>query len=177
MTLSTCNSQHSKGLFSLKLFLSTNSYVAVINAFRNEFPMRRPSHIKLILKFHRLGTVYNQNAGYSGRLRTARTPESIDRVQQALAKNPCLSSRRNDLELSQTTFNEITRIDLAYHPYRMRIRHALENRNRQRRIDYSNLLIEQFRDENFLNKIVIVDEAAFSMLIHIPQCCLIRSKE
>ena len=167
--------------FIVKTFLSTNSYDAVINAFRNEFPMRRPPHIttirKLIQKFHRLETVLNQNGGNSGRLRTARTPESIDRVQQALAKNPCLSSRRNDLELSQTTFNEITRIDLAYHPYRMRIRHALENRNRQRRIDYSNLLIEQFRDENFLNKIVIVDEAAFSMLIHIPQCCLIRSKE
>ena len=45
----------------------------------------------------------------------------------------------------------------------MRIRHALENRDRQRRIDYSNWLIEQFRDENFQNKIVIGDEAAFSM--------------
>ena len=153
--------------FIIENYLSTNSYNAVIAAFRIEFSMRQPPHVttirRLLQKFHRLGTVQNQNPGNSGRNRTARTPKNIALVQQALAENPRISARRNGIGLSKSTFNEITKIDLCYHPYRMRIRHALENGDRERRINYSNWLIRQFEDENFPSKIVFGDEAAFTM--------------
>ena len=113
-------------IFIVQTYLAGNTYRDVRRIFRKRFPGRTPSISTIqrnVEKFQRLGSVDNQNAGHSGRLRTSRTPETIDRVREALEENPNLSSRRNGLDIPHTIFNEITRLDLNFHPYRMKIRH------------------------------------------------------
>ena len=105
---------------SVEVFLRTNSCNEVIATFQQRYPERNsPSFSTIrrnVAKFRTVGSISNQNAG-SGRLRTSRTPENINRVQQALEENPNLSSRRNGLGLSYSIFNEITRLDLNFHPF------------------------------------------------------------
>lgn len=154
-------------VFIVEEYYRTNSIAAVLNAFSARFPeRRRPTRRtigKLLQKFQARGTVTNQNAGFSGRARAARTPANIELVRQTLGENPELSCRRNGLEISRSTFNRITRLDLYYHPYRMVIRHQIEDFDFHRRRIFCQWFLDRYQEENFVQKIVIGDEATFSM--------------
>ena len=116
----------------------------------------------MINKFKTRGTVENQNAGPSGISRTTRTGENIDAGEATIA-NPTLSARRNGLGIPRSTFNEITLHDLNYHPYRICVRHELKAPDYGRRMNYSRWLLEMFGEVNFIEKVVISDDAAFCM--------------
>jgi len=79
-----------------------------------------------------------------------------------LEENP-ISQPRNGLEIPSASFNEITRLYLNFYPYKMRIKHNLHQEDHARRLRYSEWLLQQFANENFIGKIVIGDEAAFAM--------------
>ena len=68
----------------VEVFLRTNSCNEVIATFQQRYPERNsPSFSTIrrnVAKFRRVGSISNQNAGRSGRLRTSRTPENINRV-------------------------------------------------------------------------------------------------
>ena len=89
--------------------------------------MENPPTAVTVYKFSKRGTVENQNAGRSGHHRTSRTEENINRVRLTLEENPRLSARRNTLGLPKFVFNEITRLDLNYHPYQNFVRHQLQD--------------------------------------------------
>jgi len=91
------------------------------------------------------------------------SPQNIARVRQALEENPNISAVRNGLEIPSASFNEITRLYLNFYPYKMRIKHNLHQEDHARRLRYSEWLLQQFANENFIGKIVIGDEAAFAM--------------
>ena len=62
----------------------------------------------------------------SGRPRTGRSQQNIDRVQQLLIDNPRgISGRRNGLGLPHATFSRIISKDLKWHPDKTRMRHEL----------------------------------------------------
>lgn len=154
-------------VFIVEEYFRSNNIAVVLNGFVGRFPdRRRPTRrtiTKLLEKFQTRGTVKNQNAGNSGRLRTARTPENVELVRQTLEENPEISARRNGLGLSRSTFNKITLLDLNYHPYRMVIRHKIEDFDYHRRRVFCQWFYDRFQEENFAQKIVIGDEATFSM--------------
>ena len=93
----------------VECFLDVKSYTVVINRFRQIFQNRTPptkrSIKKLIQKFQERGSVQNQNAGRSGRLRTTRSAPNVDQVSAALEANPRLSARRNGLGIPKSSFN------------------------------------------------------------------------
>ena len=103
--------------------------------------------------------------GHSGRRRSGRSELNINAVRQVLEhaqnNNQGISSRRNGLQLTQSTFNRITRLDLRYHPYQMIRRHELLARDRERRIAFSNWFLQ--RPPRFLEDLLIGDEACFSL--------------
>jgi len=103
----------------------------------------------------------NRNQKNSGRRRTGRSAENIERVRNAIELNP--SCIRNGLGLSPATFNRITRQDLNFHSHVMKRRHELKDIDFLRRMAYSEWLVTKFQEEDFLRKIVIGDEAAFIM--------------
>jgi len=154
--------------FVLESYFRSNSTTQVMQEFTQRFPERHPpptrcSIIRLVNKFRTRGSILNQNAGRSGRRRTTRTPENIERVRLALEENPRLSTTRNGLGISRAGMSEIIRLDLNWHPYRMRVRHQLNENDRLRRMHYSQWIIQKFQDATFLGKIVVGDEAGFAM--------------
>ena len=53
----------------------------------------------VVKHFQQYGSVHNQRAGRSGRLRTVRTPEKLEKVRQSVTKSPCKSLSRRALLL------------------------------------------------------------------------------
>ena len=141
------------------------------NEFALEFPGRAPpvktTIRKIVNKFSDKGTVHNQNAFNSGRHRTTRTPENVERVRLAIEVNPEITSRRSFMGIPKSSFNEITRVDLNYHPYRIHVRQKLDDFDYNRRTRYCAWIVERFQDPNFSGKIVIGDESGFCMNGHV----------
>lgn len=154
-------------IFVVEVYFATRSIVEIQNRFRQRFQNRQPptkrSIKKLVKKFQERGTVENQNAGRSGRLRTTRTGANIDRVRVAIEANPLVSARRNGLRIPKSSFNEITKQDLNFYPYKMFIRHKLEDFDYHRRTIFCQWLLNKFTENGFREKIIIGDEAAFQM--------------
>ena len=148
-------------------YVETRSIISVREAFETSFPAERlPANSTIyynVNKYRQNGTSLNRNQKNSGRRRTGRSAENIERVRNAIELNPNISCIRNGLGLSPATFNRITRQDLNFHPYVMKRRHELKDTDFPRRMEYSEWLVTKFQEEDFLGKIVIGDEAAFMM--------------
>ena len=74
-----------------------------------------------------------------------------------------MSARRNPVEILSSGFNRITRLDLRWHPYRRHVRHALLATDFPRRLRFSEWFNQRCRDQNFLESLIIGNEAAFLM--------------
>ena len=90
-----------------------------------------------------------------------RTDNNIDAVLRRLQEHPReTTARRNGLGLSHSSFNRITKIDLNFHPYRMRIRHQLQHDDFRRRQTLAEWLLDRCqRDARFLEHFMIGNEA------------------
>lgn len=154
-------------VFVVTNFIRTQSVREVQNAFRIRFPNRNPPLRNTILdnvaKYQNTGTSLNRNKGNSGRRRTGRSEGNIAAVRELLEQNPHVSSRRNPIAIPQATFNRITRLDLRWHPYRMHVRHELLENDWPRRLRFSEWFNQRCRKENFLDQLIIGDEAGFEM--------------
>ena len=126
-------------------------------------PPTRRAVSKLYRKFLEYGTCHNRNKGNSGRSRTVRSEENVERVRQALIENGSRSSRRNGLHLSATSFRRIVR-DLKFHPYVAVRRQRLLPRDSAQRMEFCQRLLNTVEQEpRFLDNLVVSDEAIFSL--------------
>lgn len=155
-------------IFVVRNFFSTGSYIEVRRLFQNQFPGRQPptdmTIYRNVNKYCEHGTSLNRNSSGSGRPKSGRSDENIDRVQEALEENPRgVVCRRNGLGLSASTFHRIVKIDLKWHPYKMRVRHELKPNDPSRRIRFCGWFLKKCQDRRFLSNFIIGDEAGFAM--------------
>lgn len=154
-------------IFIVKKYYETKSYQSVQEAFRQAFPDRNPPAKSTIQhnlrKYEEDGTSLNVNKGRSGRRRTVRTPESIERVRVLLGEQQQVSCRRNRIGMSKSSFNLLTRNDLRWHPYKIHVVQELKEADYRRRIQFCQWFTYQARNNRFLSNIVIGDEAVFCM--------------
>lgn len=146
----------------------TKSPNAVIAAFRERFPERNPPTKRTIQtnvsKYAREGTSLNLNKNRSGRRRTVRTAENVERVRTMLDERPNeVSCRRNHVGMSKTTFNRVTRENLKWHPYKIHLVQQLQPGDYGRRINFSRWFLNQCHNPRFMPNIIIGDEAIFQM--------------
>ncbi|KAF2346763.1 Protein of unknown function DUF4817 [Trinorchestia longiramus] len=150
-------------IFIVVNFLDSNSIQHVQELFQERFPERNsPSKLtiwKNVRKYKTEGTSLNLNKGRSGRKSTERAPENVEIVHQALLANPDISSRKNRLGKSKSTFNRIVKLELKWHPYKMHMRHKLLDTGLPRRLNFAQWFLE--KNDQFIEDIVIGDEAAF----------------
>ena len=81
---------------------------------------------RTVRKFNEHGNILNRNKGNSGRKITQRRENNIAIVQLAITENPTISVRRNETNLSKSTFHRILNKDIGLHPYKMQIKHELQ---------------------------------------------------
>lgn len=118
---------------------------------------------KTYRKLQAEGTCNNLNKSRSGRLRTARSNQNIERVREALIEDGNRSSRRNGLGLSQSSFVRVAKI-LKFHPYVLVRRQKLEAGDPVLRREFCQRFVEtNAQQPEFLNNLIISDEAIFSL--------------
>ena len=116
------------------------------------------------LKFVNHGTSLNRNRGNSRRPRTARSQQNIARVRRSLRRNVNISSRRNGLGISRSSFNRIVRQDILFNPYVLVKRQELRPNDPAQRPAFCNWFkAECNNNPNFLRNVLTLDEAVFSL--------------
>lgn len=150
--------------FMVTTYIRTRSPRETQDLFRRQFPGVEPPNLSTIrrnyLKYTRFATSLNRNAGNSGRRRTARSQRNIEAVRQELVHHPTSSIRRNNVpQVSRSSFQRIVKLDLNWHPYKIVLRHQLRPGDFQRRMDFSEWILN--RPQRFLGELIIGDEATF----------------
>lgn len=154
--------------FIVRKYYETRSFLAVKEAFLQQFPERNPPSTSTIQrnveKYEREGTSLNLNKKRSGRRRTTRSQENIEQVRLFIAAQPQgVSCRRNPIGISKTAFNEITKHDLKWHPFKIHLVQKLQAGDPARRLRYCQWFSNQAHNIRFMSNIVIGDEAAFHL--------------
>lgn len=154
--------------FITEAYIKSGSFAEVKREFQKRFPGRQPPASSTIHrnynKYMMHGNCINRYKSNSGRKRAARTAENIAKVRKALEENPWLSSRKNGIGLSTSTFNRIARLDLRWHQYYMRATVPLKRDDMPRRTQFSQWFLRQaLEKEDFIKNIVIGSEATFSL--------------
>ena len=132
-----------------------------------EWPGVPPPSARAILynynKYKEHGTSHNRHKGNSGRNKTARSLENVERVRRSIQRNGNVSSRRNGLGMSRSTFNRIVH-ELHLHPYVLVKRQALLPNDPAERLNFCNWLVAKTNeDPGFLGNLISSDEAIFSL--------------
>ncbi len=152
-------------IFIVSRFKLIHNYDRVRTEFLQMFPERNSlSWItvrRTVEKFNDHGTILNRNKGNSGRRKTGRTEENIALVANVIRENPQSTVRRNGSKLSKRSFYRILKFDLKMKPYKMQIKHQLLSADFDRRLAFSNWILE--RRPRFFEQMIFTDEAAFSM--------------
>ena len=113
--------------FIVKRYLETKSIDEVRESFTRQFPGREaPTRSSNVRKYRERVSSLNCHRGNSGKRRTSRTDENINRAWEVLQENSHLSVRRNNSGLLATSLNRIVRLDLRWHPYKMSRHHELK---------------------------------------------------
>ncbi len=131
--------------------------------FKIMFPERAlPTRLTIrrtIRKFNTKATLLNLNKGNSGRLKTIRNEENIERIRQKVIENRNVSSRRNPSGLAKSSFHNIIKKDLNLFPYKMQVRQQLLDADLPRRIMFCEWFLNRLA--LFVTNLVVTDEAAF----------------
>ena len=145
--------------------------------FTEKWPDKSPPADKAVIwkvwkKLQIHHTVLDLKKGNCGRKKTGRSEENIERVKALLEnqseKRPdeiVCSSRRNDLNLSQSTFNRITRLDIKFHPYKILRRQKISPHNINLRFNMGKLLSR--KSKAWFEHLSVSDEAWFSLGGHV----------
>jgi len=99
-----------------------------------------------------------------GPVTTARTPENMERVREAIVRSPTRSARQHAVKLgmSESTVRQILHKDLGFHPYKMMIVQTLNEGDYQQRLASAKLMLEIIEEhENAI--IMMSDEAHFHL--------------
>ena len=125
--------------------------------FQREFHGRRVPYLSTIMRNVEKYLIYGgstiRHKDASGHRRTVRTVQNIQEVYQALRDDPNVTASRNNCpNISRSSFNRITKIDLRWHPFRKQIRHKLEDGDAERLIQYSQWLLNKPQASNLYAK-------------------------
>jgi len=145
---------------------SGESITATQRLFRREFNVDRhgavPSHntiLRWVENFRTTGSIMNKKP--SGPARTARTPENIARVSEALIRRMRRSARRHasELGLSRELVRSILQTDLRFHPYKMQVVQQLNVRDYAQQVNFA-VRMQVILEENE-NLIIIMSNKAY----------------
>jgi hypothetical protein len=97
----------------------------------------------------------------SGRLRVSE--ENVRRIQERFESSPCKSTRRASRELGipQPTVWRVLRRRLQFKPYRLQLVQALRPKDKRKRVEFCNRMLQNMEDDTFLPLLIFSDEATF----------------
>ncbi|XP_073407316.1 uncharacterized protein [Dendrobates tinctorius] len=132
-------------VFAYDSFVKNNECITAVqrefrrhfNIHRNQAVPARNTILRWVEALRTRGTLMNKRP--PGAPRTARTPENVERVRQAMLRSPSRSARKHSLELalSNRTVRRILHLDLHFHPYKSAIVQQLERGDYAARLKFA----------------------------------------
>ena len=110
-------------------------------------------------------TTYLGNSKKPNKPKPKRSDDNIKRVRRSIEENPTTLSRHRsaNLNIAHTTLRRIIHYDLGAYLYGILSKQILLPADHERRLAYSNFVIEQATaDDAFWHSIMMTDEAYFS---------------
>ncbi|CAF3181292.1 unnamed protein product [Rotaria sp. Silwood2] len=154
-------------IFLVKQWWISGNTRVVNEAFQAEFPdtkiPTRQTIYQLAKKFDETGSV--EDAPRSGRPRTVRTEENMERVSETFLLNPQTSKKRAsiDLGISRRSLGRLMQ-DLNLKLYKPRLLQALNEDDPDRRTEFCEWVLDSFEeDPTLLDRILWTDEAIFKV--------------
>lgn len=149
-------------------YLNNESIVATIRNLRRDFGRNNVPSVntirQLVRKFEQTGEV--KDLPRSGRFRTVRTPENIERVRESVVERPETSTRHRSQELGirRTSLGTILHKDLHLRPYKIQLTQELQPRDHESRRQYSHAILQlNTQNNDFYRQMIMSDEAHFDM--------------
>lgn len=141
--------------------------LASARRYAEKFPNRRIPHSSTFAavdrRFREKGTFLHHTIEHS-RPRSVRTPNFEENVLNAVAEHPHTSVRRiaAELEVQKSTVHRVLK-EQQLHPYHLRRIHELLPQDPNSRLNFCNWFKgKQNEDNNFVNTILMTDEACFT---------------
>lgn len=153
----------------VKIFYINNSSIILSQReYRRKYGRRLTPSAKT---FRRLATQFEQTGTtadrpHVGRPRTIRSRENIDRVREDVVEKPRTSTRKRSTQLaiSRRSLQRILVKDLRLFPYKIQVTQKLLPADFEKRIQYSNAIVNlENQIANFSKKIIMSDEAHFCL--------------
>ena len=132
-------------------YSSGKSIIQTQRKFRNHFIVReQPSENtirNLIARFESKGSVHD--SACSGRPKTSRTPENIDRDRESVNENPETSTRKRETQfrMARSSLRRITKKDLLLFPYKLQMVHEMSPQDPANRPTFATKLQQLVRDD------------------------------
>jgi hypothetical protein len=115
-------------------------------------------------RFEETGSL--MNLPHTGRPRSARKEENIERVRASIEDEPQTFTRRRsrELGLSRTSLRRILTKDLKMFPYKIQLVQKLKPTDHPQRLNYAIRIQELARENNeFIHELIMSDEAHFHL--------------
>ena len=156
-----------RGFLVVTFLQNNNSYTIAIRNFRREFGITSKKPVpsrnavnRWVKKLKGEGTTLKQKP--SGRPRSSRTPENIEKVRMAVQQSPMRSARKHALVLGipRESVRRILRFNLKFHPYKMQLVQELQERDYDTRKRQSEEILKTVPENSIL---ITSDEAHFHL--------------
>lgn len=147
-------------------FKNQNSIVRTQREYARHFNVRSPPSkiqiIRLVKHFRAYGSVCDLPS--TGRPRSVRTEDNRERVQRSIQEEAGTSIRRRSQELgiSRSSLERLQN-DLKMYPYKIQMVQQLNPIDFRPRIAYAHRILEKAREPNFLDNLIMGDEAHFQL--------------
>lgn len=157
--------------YAVKAFYQNgSSYQLARRAFRNHFNINRNQPVPSACAIKNWVKNFEETASTTrkktGRPKTVRTPENVERVRVAIDRSPRRSARRHSVTLgiSNRTVRRILHQDLHFHPYKIQMVQALKETDFVSRSRFSLEFLDLINeDEDIVNRLWMSDEAHFHL--------------
>lgn len=117
---------------------------------------------RTIKRLKETGTIADRKR--SGRPRSIRTPDLVNKVKCRLWRNPkqSINNMSSELQVSRRTLGRVVKIDLGLRPYKLRKLQGLSGDQKEKRLKRSKSLLKRFAKDD-LENMVFSDEKLFSV--------------
>jgi len=145
------------------------SITAVQREFRREFNIHRNDHVpkrdtilRWVNNLRTSGSLMKKKP--PGPQPTARTPENVERVREAILQSPGRSARRHsaELQMSNRTVRRILHGELHFHPYKLAVVQELKETDYPQRMEFAQQMLGLYEENEDL-MLLMSDEAHFHL--------------
>lgn len=153
--------------FVTENYFRTNSIITAQRKFKTHFNTLYAPSRKVILRcaqnFRKTGSIHLKK---KGSIRSTRTPQNIEKVQEVMERSPHKSIRRLSQEVgvsTSSTYRMLT-LDLKLYPYKMQVTQQLKEKDKAARLEFAQWFVKKCDDnDEFLSLLITSDEAHFSL--------------